>query len=251
MKNNPLFFDSTKFRGDNVIVEIDLTGPNLNSEENLTVRIIRHDGTETLVQMSSNGERRWRAEARVEYQQRLKLEFRVQSGTEIIDRSDMRTAMASYCIPQKWERELPVVQTVQTVQTELVGLDLPTPLEEKISLGETSQLVDRASEMLIRSSVEQTDNIALFVEGTKSNTEEEASPESKEILVKEDGPPATDLVGLENLEQNKNRFFVMMTEAVTYNRNLPMIVEHKSSKPIIRTFLNENFVPPQNLSEWE
>jgi hypothetical protein len=105
MKNNPLFFDSTKFRGDNVIVELHLAGVELSLGESLIAKIILLDGSESLVQMSAHGLRKWKAEARVEYQQRLKLEFQIKKGLEILEKSDLRTVLATYSIYQKWERQ--------------------------------------------------------------------------------------------------------------------------------------------------
>ncbi len=113
MKNNPLFFDSTKFRGDNVIVDIELQGVELSLGESLEVRVIMSDGSDSYFLMSARGLRKWHAEARVEYQQRIKLEFIVKKNEEIITKSDIRTTIASYSVYQKWERMPPILKAVQ------------------------------------------------------------------------------------------------------------------------------------------
>lgn len=108
MKNNPLFFDSTKFRGDSIIVDIELQGTELTKDEKLTVKVIKADGEEIRLKMTPNGSSKWGTQVRLEYQQRVKLEFEIEDTDGILEKSGLRTAMATYSILQKWERKVHV-----------------------------------------------------------------------------------------------------------------------------------------------
>lgn len=117
MKNNPLFFDSTKFRGDNVIVEIELSGAELSLGESLYAHLVLSDGSDMSVMMSAHGLRKWKCEARVEYQQRIKIQFIVKKAEDVVEKSDLRVVLATYSIQQKWQRS-PVLAALKDLSAD-------------------------------------------------------------------------------------------------------------------------------------
>jgi len=130
MKANPLFLDSTKFRGDTVIVEIELSGVELAEGEMLFAHVRRLEG-EGLVQLQPKGLKKWSAQARMEYQQTADIEFFITFEGKTIETSDRRKVNASYVIHQKWDRVVVVELAAAMLE------DLEAPFDESLINGPT------------------------------------------------------------------------------------------------------------------
>ena len=212
MKSNPLFFDSTKFRGDTVVVDIELTGVELRMNESLFARVKRAEG-EALVQMQPKGLRKWSAQARMEYQQKAQLEFFVSLGGETLDTSDVRHIVATYMIHQKWER-LPVTQAEPIP---LAAEALPLTPEEVSEPEVVIKMAVEASDDLDAPFDESLINGPTLIENSHGVFEPYQAPEAA-------------------------------VPALPPDRRLPMIVEINNPKALIaeeKPFTNENLVLEQ------
>lgn len=105
MKNNPLFFDSTKFRGDLVFVTIHIEGVELSLDEKLIVRMIREGHVQRQMDLTPVGLRKWSIETRLEYKEKLKIELVVLNGENIVEVSPPFEVVSCYSIQLRWPRK--------------------------------------------------------------------------------------------------------------------------------------------------
>lgn len=105
MKLNPLFHDSTKFRGDLVVVEIQVRGVELRTNEILVADLTR--GDEKIRAKFQTQGTQLVAPVRLEYQQDYTLSPLILVGEEIVEALDVRQISAQYFIPLTFERMIP------------------------------------------------------------------------------------------------------------------------------------------------
>lgn len=182
MKSNPLFFDSTKFRGDIVIVDIELSGVELNEGETLWAHVMRNDGSEALVQMISVGVTnqpiKWTAQSRLEYLQRAKVEFLIKSGEELVEHSEIFVITASYTIPLTWDR---AVLAPQDDKVEELSPNDTEEISVELRVGEdvgTAINTNTATEFVVE---EQLPTASIEIEATQFENTNLVKPDFKDL----------------------------------------------------------------------
>lgn len=118
MKSNPLFFDSTKFRGDMVVVEIQVRGVQLLENEQLVGDFVKGDDR-IRAKFERNG-KVLSAPVRLEYQQEYRFSPLILVGDEIFEALEERKIKAQYMVSLEFERM--VIEKVAAIPVDAVAM---------------------------------------------------------------------------------------------------------------------------------
>lgn len=118
MKSNPLFFDSTKFRGDTVVVEIHIRGVQLNISEQLVGDLTK--GDERIRAKFEKSGAAYVSPVRLEYQQEYRFSPLILVKDEIVEALDERSIKAQYMINLEYNRM--VIEAVSAIPVDAVAL---------------------------------------------------------------------------------------------------------------------------------
>lgn len=118
MKANPLFFDSTKFRGDTVVVEFHIRGIELGEGELLIADLVRHD-EKTRARFETQG-KALVAPIRLEYQQEYLFSPLILKNDQIVEALEERKVKAQYVVHLEYQRM--VLEEVAAIPVDAVAL---------------------------------------------------------------------------------------------------------------------------------
>jgi len=118
MKSNPLFFDSTKFRGDMVVVEIHIRGVQLKATEQLVGDLTK--GEERIRAKFEKSGNAYISPVRLEYQQEYRFSPLILVNEEIFEALDERSIKAQYMINLEYSRM--IIEEVIAIPVDAVAL---------------------------------------------------------------------------------------------------------------------------------
>jgi len=103
MKSNPLFVDSTKFRGDLIGSQIELRNAMVYDDETLTVLVTNNQGMTTRTPMKVLDYRSYEARVHLNHQTHVTYQFVIEKNEQILWQSAQFTGRAQYVIVENWE----------------------------------------------------------------------------------------------------------------------------------------------------
>jgi hypothetical protein len=106
MKHNPLFVDSTKFRGERINSEIEIRGVQLREGESLQTRVIFADGRVQTLNLEKLEAQRFGGAIRLSYLEQLTFQHQVIFNGAIVDQSEERKFVANYTVMERWVRKV-------------------------------------------------------------------------------------------------------------------------------------------------
>ncbi|MCB0393557.1 MAG: hypothetical protein KDD25_03320, partial [Bdellovibrionales bacterium] len=106
MKHNPLFVDSTKFKGERINAEIEVRGVQLREGERLQTKVILSDGQQILIEMECFRPQRFSGAVRLKYLEEVRFQHQILSGDEIIDSTAEKKFVANYTVMDLWARRV-------------------------------------------------------------------------------------------------------------------------------------------------
>ena len=109
MKNNPLFVDSTKFRGETIIAEIEVCGVELLPEESLYTKVTLHTDQAYAVKLEPKLKGRFSGRMRLSYQEELLFQHIILRGDQTVAETPPKRFKVNYTIQDRWERKKPDV----------------------------------------------------------------------------------------------------------------------------------------------
>lgn len=106
-KSNPLFVDSTKFHGDSIGTQIELSKIALYEGEELAVLITNHLGEVRQIKMSINEDCNYQSKVWLSHQKTFTYQFVIHIEEKRILQSAEKKARAQYAIVDQWQPVLP------------------------------------------------------------------------------------------------------------------------------------------------
>lgn len=103
MKKNPLFVDSTKFRGDSILTQFELKDFDKPGPLDLQVRVDRESGEEQWITLVPVKNRSWIGRIYLEHQEKIRFQFCLLKNEKVLAQSENRKSEASYLIESFWE----------------------------------------------------------------------------------------------------------------------------------------------------
>ena len=103
-KLNPLFVDSTKFTGDDVLTTIEFVGADIPPGASLFAKIKEPDGEEKvlILERSDQSGKIWRTRAHLPHQQEVTYSFFMTQNYEVAWTTPERSEIVSYLIQETW-----------------------------------------------------------------------------------------------------------------------------------------------------
>ena len=114
-KSNPLFVDSTKFRGDPIGTQIELRKAMVYDDEQLFVLVTNNQGMTTRTPMKVLDYRSYEARVHLNHQTHVSYQFVIERDGKLQFQSMQYTGRAQYAIVEDWE---PVLGEVVDTMTE-------------------------------------------------------------------------------------------------------------------------------------
>lgn len=102
-KLNPLFVDSTKFRGDLIGTQIELRNVMVYEDEMLSVLVTNNQGLTTRTQMKVLDYRSYEARVHLNHQTHVTYQFIIEKGAQLLWQSAQFTGKVQYAIVEEWE----------------------------------------------------------------------------------------------------------------------------------------------------
>jgi hypothetical protein len=106
-KGNPLFVDSTKFRGDLVATQIELKNILIYEDEALFVVVTTHLGAERRIQMKLLDDKSFEARLHLNHQSQISFQFVIEKQGRRLLQSIVHKGRAQYTISEAW---IPVLE---------------------------------------------------------------------------------------------------------------------------------------------
>lgn len=103
MSGNPLFSDSTKFKGDRVTTELELHDIVLYEGEDVFLWIKNHLGIEREIPLEWSDDNIYRAMIWLNLQEDIEYRFIVKKDNNIRIKSRLKKAKANYAINESWK----------------------------------------------------------------------------------------------------------------------------------------------------
>ncbi len=175
MKNNPLFVDSTKFRGERIVAEIEVRGVQLREKESLFTKIIFQDGRNQLLRLEQKSPQRYSGTIRLAYQEDLHFQHQIQIEEEVVDRTEERKFVSNYTVLDKWIR---IVEELRDQYVEEVSFDdLERALKSEAmnkKLAEVEETALTAQDAVTVEENKEEEVVALFSKNLASSNQTEA-----------------------------------------------------------------------------
>lgn len=105
-KKNPLFVDSTKLRGEQISIQIELRQILLFEEEQVFLRLKNSDGVLVRVPMKPTDSGSYEARTWVGHQEPISYQFVIEKDGNVVFMSKVEKAQAQYMLINRWEASL-------------------------------------------------------------------------------------------------------------------------------------------------
>ena len=106
MKNNPLFVDSTKLRGEQISIQMELRQIVLYEGEGVFLRLKNREGNVVRVPMTALNNGGFEARTWVGHQEPISFQFVIEKDGNVVFMSAVHKAQAQYMIIERWEAQL-------------------------------------------------------------------------------------------------------------------------------------------------
>ena len=126
MKSNPLFVDSTRFRGEMITAEIEVIGVELRDGESLMTKVIQRDGRGLGIQLEHKMGLRYVGSVRLAYQESLTIKHCVMNGDDVVEETPEKKFTVNYTNLQRWDRLLPKEKSEATLD-EVAEVEIEDP----------------------------------------------------------------------------------------------------------------------------
>lgn len=111
MKRNPLFIDSTKFQGDNIITIVELDGVPTENGDSLFIKIKQEGGEDQVFHLTPGEDTQWKCQLNLPHMKEIKYYFFIIRDNKIIDQTPHKTSISSYFIHEMWTSQKESSQT--------------------------------------------------------------------------------------------------------------------------------------------
>ena len=101
-KGNPLFVDSTKFRGDLIATQIELKSVLIYEDEALFVIVTTHLGAERRIQMKMLDDKSYEARLHLNHQSQISFQFVIEKQGRRLLQSVVHKGQAQYSMIENW-----------------------------------------------------------------------------------------------------------------------------------------------------